>query len=378
MILSNLKLLICLISISCDRPNEKLSELISVQDISSLQSRFRSPIDDGHNVTDFLPPNYAQDGSVDYTRYIQLAINKHDKLIFPGFPLLVNDTGLNIPSNRTLQFLKGSELRMKPSLKQGYAIIDIKEAKNVTLYNPVIIGDRYNHLGTGGEWGMGISIKGASNVRILGARISECWGDGIYIGQSQNVYASNNITIKDTRLVKNRRDGISVISVDGLILENIYAAYQDGTKPMCGINFETNNSNCEIKGVQVINPRTEFNKGNGIQIALSTMLGGISKNVNVVVLNHVDRRSNSFAFKVACNRKDGITGGNVMGFVNIINPSWNQTIGDRPLSFVTDQLNLKVEIKSVRIKKANGRMLDHSEINAILKKHSNGNLIILK
>lgn len=330
----------------------------------------------GTSVIDFLPKGYVKDGSIDYTEYIQIGIDRNDRLIFPAFPILVNDSGLKIGSNKTLIFLKGSELRLKPSGKTHYGILDLKGVQNVTIYNPVIKGDRYSHLGSSGEWGMGIRINGSNNINVFGARVTECWGDGIYIGQDKGKN-SGNILIKDAQLIKNRRDGISIISVNGLVLENTYAAYQDGTLPMCGINFETNNPDCEIKNVKVINPKTEYNKGSGIQVGLSTMLGGSNKQVDVTIINHIDLGSKSFALKVACKRKAEKKGGNVSGLITLINPTWNATIGNRPLAFITDQSNLSVRILSPKVRHTNGKMLNYAETRAILNKHSNGKLKIL-
>src|SRR5690606_37491525 len=166
-------------------------------------------------------------------------VNQYSELVFPGFPLLINDGGLKIPSNRTIYFSEGSELRLKPTSKANYAIIHIKNASNITLHNPRITGDRYSHKGTVGEWGNGIAIYSSSNITINEAQVYDCWGDGIYLG------TSGNGTNKDIKLVKpylksNRRAGISVTDADGLQIISAYAGYSDGTSPYCGINVEPN------------------------------------------------------------------------------------------------------------------------------------------
>lgn len=329
------------------------------------------------NIVDYLPRHYAKDGTVDYTTYIQEAIDKNDNLTFPEFPLLVNSRGLTIGSNKTIVFLKGSKLRMQSNSKTHYSVLNLNDVSNVKLHNPVIVGDRYEHLGSKGEWGMGISIKGCENIEIYGSKISNCWGDGIYLGQTNANRVNRNIVIKNAHLTKNRRDGISIISVDGLVLENVFSSFHDGTKPMCGINFEPNNPSCRIKNVKVVNPRTEHNKGSGIQIGLRTLLGRGLQKVDIKIINHIDIGSQSFAMKVAANRKPGIVGGSIDGLVTIIKPSWYKTIGDRPLAFVTDQPNLKVIVVSPKVKNSNGMELGLSGIKAILNKHSNGDLRIL-
>jgi hypothetical protein len=331
-----------------------------------------------HYIQDDLPAGYVKNGTVDYTGYIQRAIDRYDNLVFPAFPILINDSGLKVGSNKTITFVKGSEIWLKPSAKKSYNMIDLREASNVILYNLVIKGDRYSHLGADGEFGMGIAIRGGRKIKIFNPKITECWGDGIYIGQTKNDRVPKDILISKAYLAKNRRDGISIISVDGLVLDDIYAGYQNGTKPMCGINFEPNNSDCEIKNVRIINPRTEYNNGSGVQIILSNLfVAHTNKKIDIDILNHSDKSSKSFAFKTACNNRGRIPTGSVSGSIKVLNPSWSGTIGDRPLAFVTDQPNLKVFIVSPKVKTSNGMELSSSGIKAILNKHSNGDLKIL-
>jgi len=135
------------------------------------------------------------------------------------------------------------------------------------------MGDRLKHIDTSGEGGVGIGIRGASNITLHTPNVRECWGDIIYVGQLNNIINCKNIVIKNAYLKRNRRDGISIISVDGLILENCYAGYTDGTAPFCGINFEANNPSCVMKNINVTNAKTENNLGNGIQIGTKRMLG---------------------------------------------------------------------------------------------------------
>lgn len=341
--------------------------------LSERQSRGQQSLS-GYNIVDNLPEGYVKDASVDYTSYLQEALDLHDNLVFPGFPILVNDNGLKIGSNKTLTFLNGSELRLKPSSKKSYEVISIRDASNVKISNVSIKGDRYSHLGTEGEWGMGIAIRGSKDIKILNARIVDCWGDGIYIGQTQTNKTSHNIRISDAYLAKNRRDGISIISVDELLLTNVYAGKQDGTLPMCGINFEPNNSDCEIKNVIVSNPRTELNGGSGIQIGIKNLLGGRDKKIDIQVLGHSDVGSGKFAVKISCNRKEGNTQGSVSGLVDFQSPSWYNTFSGKPLLFVTDQQNLKVKISSANIKNARGYTYSAEEIKNLLTRSAGANL----
>ena len=332
---------------------------------------FNSQITDNsvksHNIQDDLPYGFVRDASVDYTSYIQNAISRYDEIIFPGFPLLINDTGLKIGSNKTISFLPGSELRLKPTFKGRYNILSLRNVKNVTLKNPVINGVKAAHLGNEGEWGMGIGIYGSSNITLINPKVYNCWGDGIYIG-TENMLPSKNILIQNAFLKGNRRDGISIISVIGLRLENLYAAYSNGTLPMCGINFEPNNPSNELKNIVVTNPRTEYNGGRGIQVGIRMMLGGGDKKIDITIINPVDISAGDNAMKISCKRKSGIIGGSISGTVKIINPTWNKTLSGRPLLMMVDQPNLKTYISSPNVMNSSGKILNPSESIALLNR----------
>ena len=289
------------------------SQLLAASNLSMVTSS-------SYYIEKSLPSGYVKDGSRDYTTVIQAAILKYPNLVFPGFPILINDNGLNIPSNRTITFLEGSELRMKPTSQAGYGMLTMRNATNVNLVNPVLKGDRYKHLGTTGEWGMGISIYGGSNITVISPEAREMWGDGIYVGIENNVIP-RNITIKNAILEYNRRDGITIVSADGLKLESPYAAFSNGTKPMAGIAFEPNNSRAEIKNVVITNPRTQENAGHGMFVDFGNLMGGGQKTVGVTVVNHTDIKS-----KVGMTTMSRVSDGTstIKGDLKFVNPVWSQ------------------------------------------------------
>lgn len=323
-----------------------------------------------------LPAGYVKDGSRDYTSYVQAAVTKYSNIVFPGFPILINDSGIKIGSDKTITFQTGSELRLKPTSLGNYSVVKIANASNVTLYNPVIIGDRFTHLGTSGEWGMGIGIYGSTNVKIYNAKVTDCWGDGIYLGQADGRINNKNIIIKDAYLRKNRRDGITIIGVDGLLLDNLYSGYSDGTLPMCGINIEPNNIYSEVKNVRINNPRTENNGKNGIQIGLRRMLGSTNKYSDITVVNHVDIGSPRYPFKVACSPGEEITG-TMYGLIDIVNPSWHKTAIETNLYLwlSSNEPNLKTAVSSPEIMTMSGSILPWSNTYEAVMKASRGGVL---
>jgi len=251
-----------------------------------IQDSYKLDLFEFTDITSYMPVGYKTDGSIDYTEFIQAGINKNRKVIMPNFPVMLNDNGLDIPSNTTIVFRPKSELLLEGTIKGSYQIIRIHNKQNVNIYNAKITGDRLSHIGNDGEWGMGISIRGSDNIGIFNSVIKKCWGDGIYIGHSKT--HSSNITIKGTYIDYNRRNGISIISVDKLLIKNSVFSNTFGTNPQTGIDIEPNYSINKLDNIVFENIVTFNNFKNGVLIHLNKLPGKNSQEANVVFSNYTD------------------------------------------------------------------------------------------
>ena len=113
--------------------------------------------------------------------------------------------------------------------------------------------------GSDGEAGHGIQIDGGTNVTIKDIDISQCWGDGIYLGYYgiQKKY-SEHITITNCNLHHNRRSNLSITDASNITIDRCKFNYASGTDPQYGIDIEPNQSRpCE----HVVISNSEF-KGN--------------------------------------------------------------------------------------------------------------------
>jgi parallel beta-helix repeat protein len=154
----------------------------------------------------------------------------------------------------------GAILRAIPNDKTGYSIIKIDGASNINVIGGTLIGERDQHFGVAGEWGMGITIRSASNLAIEDVTAKNGWGDGFYIGG-----ASRNIKFCSVIADNNRRQGMSVISVDGMVVSNSIFKNTGGTAPQAGIDIEPNDNDA-VTNVQILKSQFIDNKGLGIQI----------------------------------------------------------------------------------------------------------------
>lgn len=158
------------------------------------------------------------------------------------------DVCLTVPSNSTL-IIQGS-IRLRPNAFPRCDIVRAKGNDIIISGNGSIIGDKHTHLGTNGEWGMGIRFHGATNSSVRGLTIKDCWGDCIYVGGN-----SKNVTIENCWLDHGRRQGISVTKADDVVIRNSKISNVSGTKPEYAIDLEPN-ANDTVNHITIENVET--------------------------------------------------------------------------------------------------------------------------
>lgn len=152
---------------------------------------------------------------------------------------------------------------------------------NVTISGGQIIGERREHKGSSGEWGHGIQISGCTNVTIENVDISQCWGDGIYLGFYDGPNKSTNgVTIKNCNIHHNRRNNLSITDASNVTVENCQFNYASGTDPQFGIDIEPNSGRTCSK-VKISNSTFKGNAKGTIQI-----LGQLNAHVKGVTIEN--------------------------------------------------------------------------------------------
>jgi hypothetical protein len=77
----------------------------------------------------------------------------------------------------------------------------------------------------------------------------DMWGDGFYVSDASNV------TFCGVTADRNRRQGLSVIKADGLVVLNSVFQNTRGTRPGAGIDFEPDDRDVAITGVRIENSK---------------------------------------------------------------------------------------------------------------------------
>src|SRR5690606_30275234 len=244
------------------------------------------------DLTKYLPQNYVKNGSVDYTNYLQIGVDMNSYILMPNFPILINKNGLQLHSNQTIVFQENSSLIMEPNEEANYGMLNIIDVENIKIINPILKGDRDHHLGSEGEWGMGLNILSSKNVKVINSNISNLWGDAVYVGEipykerakyNRLDFFCENVIIDGGDIENNRRKVSSVSNVKELLIENILIRNTNGTLPMAGIDLEPNNNEQLLENIIIKNVTTQNNGEVGIKYVPSRFFGSRKKNVSILI-----------------------------------------------------------------------------------------------
>ena len=178
-------------------------------------------------------------------------------------------------SNINIEISPGATLKVITNNSGNYELFDLSNLSNIRIFGGGRLqGERSTHTGTTGEWGMGIMMKKSTNIKIEDIRIDDFWGDGIYVGGDGYGNQSKNIIIRKVICDNNRRQGISVINIDDLLVESCTLSNTNGTAPQAGIDFEPNNNGEMLKNIVVRGTKIINNAGGDILFAHGALARG--------------------------------------------------------------------------------------------------------
>lgn len=182
-----------------------------------------------------------------------------------GDYLIDPDAGVILATGTRLILGPRTRLIATPSRKGSYSVLKVYDAHNVSISGGSIVGERYHHLGHVGEWGMGVDIRGSDNVTVSNTTVSNCWGDGFYIGTGiKNKQPCQNITLDHVTATENRRQGLSIVACNGAKILSSTFQKTSGTSPASGIDIEPDHPSTPVQNVIISDCRLFDNAGAGI------------------------------------------------------------------------------------------------------------------
>lgn len=177
-------------------------------------------------------------------------------------------TGIILKDNIELRLGRDTHLIAAPHNLTNYELIEIHDVSNVKVTGGKVDGNKSQNSATTGEWGMGVSIRGATNVHV-DTEVVDCWGDGIYIGRTASKAYSENVHIPKLKTSGNRRQGVSVVTVKGLTGDVWNISEISGANPQDGVDFEPNQPDEFLLGVSINTIIAKNVTGSGVEFNLS-------------------------------------------------------------------------------------------------------------
>jgi hypothetical protein len=234
----------------------------------------------GNHRIDAREMGVAGDGIRDDTDALQRAIDALPEAggtvhVPAGRYAIDATTRLRLRSRMHLELAPDAELIAIPNAEGRAYVVLVQDVVDVEVSGGRITGDRDRHLGTTGEWGHGLTVRGASRVTVRDMRISDCWGDGISIGSNPSrpgrvVAPSEDVVVARVVCRGNRRQGLTIGRSRRVRVMDSEFSGTHGTAPAAGIDIEPDSGdppdNTGARDVVIERCLVRDNRGPGIQL----------------------------------------------------------------------------------------------------------------
>ncbi|MFP4067910.1 MAG: right-handed parallel beta-helix repeat-containing protein [Spirochaetaceae bacterium] len=218
--------------------------------------------------------------SEDATAAIQAAVDSPAAaVVIPAMEEPWRVSPLTLRADLVLLLEEGTEVIAKRGefIERNATVFSVRRAENIIIwgYGATVRMRKSDYSSwpyAESEYRHALRFRSVANLGIYGLRVEEAGGDGIYIGRSgdEKPY-SENVVIRDVHLDRGNRQGLSVISVRGMLIEGSTFSNTAGTLPQAGIDFEPNKPDEYLEDIVVRDSLFFRNRGAGIQFFLWNM-----------------------------------------------------------------------------------------------------------
>ncbi|WP_262148530.1 right-handed parallel beta-helix repeat-containing protein [Chryseobacterium foetidum] len=299
-------------------------------------------------IKNLFPADKKFRNSKDHTAVVQKIIDANKVIVLPDFKIFINSKGLKIGSDKKIIFRKNSAIQSVGFANGRFSdVVKIYNAENVEIVNAVIVGNRYSKTKSQtGQWSAGISVLNSKNIKVTNAKISNTFGDGIFIGSEDGGF-SENVVVESGWINKARRNGISVTSAKNVVLKNILISNTYGHDPQCGVDIEPSWEKDVLNNISLKNIYTFHNQVAGIAINLNEFnrqKASDIKTVDIVIENHTDEGSRH-GFLTSLNT-DNLPH-DAQGLIKIKNAEWKQN--QSSYWFTPNKHSINIEFSGIEI-----------------------------
>ncbi len=188
------------------------------------------------------------------------SINIFDAFFKVDVPIIESTpekAAITLPSDFKLLMTNNTHLRMQPNSYEKPVLLSVADNKRVTIEGGNLYGDRDEHdYSSGGthEWGHLLMLKAAHNVTVKNVIFKDATGDaidinGLKFSWEDGFNPSRDILITGNKLIRSRRNNLSITSAYNVIVENnefidagIHTPLSQGTAPSFAIDIEADRS----------------------------------------------------------------------------------------------------------------------------------------
>jgi len=251
----------------------------------------------------------------DSTDAIQSAINSGAKKVvipYVGKEWVVGP--IKLVSNQEVVFDPGVVVMAKKGSFKGVfdCLFSLRNLNNVTLrgYGATLSMRKpdYSTLAyKKSEHRHVLELMSCSNIKVLGLRLERSGGDGIFITRDVKMVPCRNILIRDCCCNDNYRQGISVISVEKLRIDNCILSNTKGTSPMSGIDLEPSDAMDMLVDIVVSNCVAENNSGSGFIVSISRLTEK-SREISILFTNCHSKNGVAHGLRVRATNTNGPAG----------------------------------------------------------------------
>lgn len=180
--------------------------------------------------------------------------------------------GVRMRDGVFLRLTPRAVIKAFPQSTSIYKVVQFRRVRNAGIVGGTIQGERADHVGSGGEHGMCVAVLGSSNITVSDVTTKDGWGDGVLVtylpveGELFPLTPSRDVTTDRVVSDNNRRQGLSIIGVTGMVVDGCVFQNTNGALPSAGIDIEPNAGFADVRDVTIRNTQLLDNARAGLNI----------------------------------------------------------------------------------------------------------------